>query len=134
MDGRNQRGAQTAGRCTEAQLQLSFGDVPGGLSHEGFAIRLTNRGKRCLIGGYLGVDGLSAQKRRTVSATRTLIGYLGGLRKGPIPTITLGPGQTAAALFEWIGGPDSHLACSTVKYVEILRATCGRCSGRFRRR
>ena len=117
--GANGAAAKALKRCAEAQLRVTFGDVPGGLSHEGLAIRFTNRGQRCLIGGFPGVDGLSARKRRTVSAARTLNGYLGGLRKRPIPTISLGSGQTASAVFEWVGGPDPDLSCSTVKYLRI---------------
>lgn len=106
------------GRCSEAQLQVTFGDVPGGLSHAGLAIEFTNSRQRCRIGGYPGVDGLSAQKG-ALSASRDLNGYLGGLRTRPIPTISLGAGQTASAIFEWVNGPVSHQSCSTVRYLSI---------------
>jgi Protein of unknown function (DUF4232) len=105
--------------CSAAQIGVTLGAVSGGLGHEGLAVRFTNRGTPCLISGYPGADGLSATGRRVLSAARTPTGYLGGVRSKAIPTVSLGTGQTASALLEWISGPVTGLSCSMVRYFEI---------------
>jgi hypothetical protein len=109
-------------RCRFTQLRISLAATPGGLGHDGVVIRFRDVGPRCVLGGYPGVDGLSAAGTRAVSAQRSRSGYLGGLRRlhGPLPTVTLGAGRTASALVEWISAPcsDTH-PCPQVHSLEV---------------
>ena len=106
-------------RCPSNQLRLSFGAVSGGLSHAGVALRFTNRGPRCLLGGYPGADGISPAGQKVLSARRLRSGYLGGVRTRALPTVSLGREQTASAVLEWISGPVAGLSCSSVSYFKI---------------
>lgn len=113
--------ATTPPACRTAHLQIVVGAGPQpGLDHQGLAIRFTNRGQLCSLRGYPGVDGFSARGQRLVSAQRTLSGYLGGVRRGRrAPIVKLAEGQTAAAVFEWFGGPARGTRCERIAYLEL---------------
>lgn len=117
---REQRASSVPNSCRGAQLQIVVGDGQAGLDHQGLAVRFTNRGQLCSLHGYPGLDGFSAHGQRLVSAQRTMSGYLGGIRNGRrAPSVKLAEGQTAAAVFEWFGGPAHGAKCERIAYIEF---------------
>jgi hypothetical protein len=111
---------QSGGRCHASQLHVTLALASPGLGHHGFIVRFRDRGGACTIVGYPGVDGLSAQGHRVVSAKRTRSGYLGGLKPGhPIPHVRLIKGKIASALLEWVDGPIQGQSCPAVKSLKV---------------
>lgn len=107
--------------CTSAQLTVTASWVPGAGGHRGDTLHFTNRsGGACGLTGYPGVAVLGAGGEQLIQATRTLGGYLGGMRsEGPIPVVQLAPGQGAAAMIEWIENPqEGQTTCPS--YTSIL--------------
>ncbi len=90
--------------CTTTQLDINTASPSsgGGVGHTGVIIIFRNRGSTCLLGGYPGVDGLTANSRAVVHAERTPSGYLGGASSSG--AITLRTGQSASTLFEGQNG------------------------------
>ena len=109
-----------APRCETSELRITAVLASPGLSHHGYVLRFQNRGTPCALSGYPGVDGLSAQGHRLVSARRTKRGYLGGLKPGrPIPHVRLAHGKTASALLEYVDGPVPGLFCPRVSSLKV---------------
>ena len=109
-----------APRCGTSKLRITAALASPGLSHHGYVLRFQNRGTTCTLSGYPGVDGLSAQGKRLVSARRTKRGYLGGLKPGqPIPHVQLAHGKTASALLEYLDGPVPGLFCPRVSSLNV---------------
>jgi Protein of unknown function (DUF4232) len=109
--------ASAAARCQGKRLRVTLALASPGLSHHGYVLRFENRGPACTISGYPGVDGLSAQGRRVLSARRTKSGYLGGVGPGhPIPRVRLAKGKTASAILEWI---DLGPPCPEVQSLKV---------------
>ena len=106
-----------AARCGSSQLRISLAYLSPGLSHGGNVIRFRNEGATCSLRGYPGVDGLAANGRVVVHATRTLRGYLGGARK--IRTITLRDGQVASATFEGLDTTITGRPCHAYRFLKI---------------
>ncbi|HYB29785.1 MAG TPA: DUF4232 domain-containing protein [Solirubrobacteraceae bacterium] len=115
-----QRSAATesaAARCQGQRLRVTLAVASPGVSHHGFVLRFENRGPVCTLSGYPGVDGLSAQGRRVLSARRTKSGYLGGVGPGhPIPHVRLATGKTASAIVEWV---DLGPPCPRVQSLKV---------------
>ena len=110
------RAASAAARCQGRQLRMTVAELSRRLTHRGYVLRFQNRGGACTVRGYPGVDGLSAQGHRLVSARRIKTGYLGGLKPGhPIPQVHLAGGQTASAIVEWFVGIPSCLPVRSLK-------------------
>ncbi|MEY2450367.1 MAG: hypothetical protein QOH79_3843 [Acidimicrobiaceae bacterium] len=117
--GGGSAGAQ-APRCVTGQLKVTFRNVEGGLGHFGVAIVFTNAGDSCVIVGYPGVDGVSADGSHVVEAQRTPAGYLGGARGDP-PLVTLAKGEVASALFEGFNGAvDSKGPCPPYNSLAVI--------------
>ena len=111
--------AQSSGAslCATKQLRITIAAVPGGLDHVGAAVRFRNQGSTCVLRGYPGVDGLVADGRAVVHATRSLSGYLGGAKA--LESVVLGHGKTASALYEGLGGPLPGHRCPNYRFLEI---------------
>jgi Protein of unknown function (DUF4232) len=70
--------------------------------------------------GYPGVDALSAQGHRIVSAQRTKSGYLGGVGPGhSIPLVHLAHKKSASAVLEWVDGPVPGLVCPRAHSLKV---------------
>jgi Protein of unknown function (DUF4232) len=109
-----------APRCGTSKLRITAVLASPGLSHHGYVLRFQNRGNTCTLSGYPGVDGVSAQGNRLVSARRTKRGYLGGLKPGQaIPHVQLAHGKTGSALLEYIDGPVPGLVCPGVAALKV---------------
>jgi hypothetical protein len=79
------------------------------------AIRFHNRGGRCALRGYPGVDGLR-HGHAVVHARRTRRGYLAG---APVRTVTLRHGRTASATLEGASGPYPGRRCRRYRALRI---------------
>ncbi len=92
--------------CAGADLTVTRSPWVGTAGHGGFTLLFRNdSAAACTLTGYPGVAALTAAGAQAAQAARTLRGYQqGGLPPGVTvpPTITLAPGQTAAAGLEWI--------------------------------
>jgi hypothetical protein len=98
------QGAST--RCQFAHLRISQAAPEPATGNHGVIVRFKNTGSRCVLGGYPGVDGLSAAGKTIGSAKRERAGMLGGFdKRGALPTVTLRHGQTASAMIEYDIGP-----------------------------
>ena len=93
--------AQAAPRhCPAAALKVSARDGGAGLSHQGTLLVFTNiSASTCTLTGYPHVFVVDARGRTVTGATRTLSGYLGGVR-GHIATVTLASRASGSALLE----------------------------------
>ncbi len=95
-------------KCKQGQLTITTAKPQGGLGHFGLILRFKDRGGRCEMRGYPGVEGLAGNGKAVVEARRTIDGYLGGSRPGsPERRVLLQSGQTASALLEGHLGPIS---------------------------
>ncbi|HUA47571.1 MAG TPA: DUF4232 domain-containing protein [Solirubrobacteraceae bacterium] len=109
--------ASAAARCQGRRLRITLAVASPGVSHHGYVLRFQNKGSACTIGGYPGVDGLSAQGQRVLSARRTKSGYLGGVGPShPIPRVPLAKGKTASAIVEWV---DLGPPCPRVQSLKV---------------
>jgi Protein of unknown function (DUF4232) len=111
------------GQCTAAQLTLATGPWEGAGGHGGFPLRFTNGSATgCTLTGYPGAAVLSSSGQQVVQASRTPAGYLGGLaaNQSSPPVVDLGPGQTAAAMLEWIENPQAPQQTTCPTYGAVL--------------
>jgi Protein of unknown function (DUF4232) len=113
-------GGLAAARCLEPRLRITLVQASPGASHHGYVLRFQNQGGACTLTGYPGVDALSAQGHRLVSAQRTMNGYLGGVPPGgPIPLVYLAHEKSASAVLEWVDGPVPGLTCPQAQSLKI---------------
>jgi hypothetical protein len=108
--------------CADDQLTVTLGRSDAGLGHAGDALLFRNTGPAaCTLGGYPGVALLDAAGKQVVQATRTLTGYLGGLRAGTTtpPVLVVAPGATVSALLEGTDVP-TGTATSCPVYARVL--------------
>ena len=131
--------------CLVSQLVARPGPgVPGGLGHQGVTILFRNVSSfACTLHGFPRVVGTFAGGTRSVRATETTNGYLGGWFRErdrnlpPIPTITLRPqGGTVSVMVEdlagrippcpsittfWLTIPEAHFALHVHEALPVCR-------------
>jgi len=92
--------------CAGAQIKVSLGTGGAGLGHGGIALVFTNAGSAsCYLTGYPGA-AVTAASGAPWNATRTLIGYLGGVSGNSAAVqVALSPGESGSALLEWVNLP-----------------------------
>ncbi|HEX3873443.1 MAG TPA: DUF4232 domain-containing protein [Solirubrobacteraceae bacterium] len=138
-------GAHGAGvsQCATRQLAARTRSPTAGLGHDGFVLVLTNRSSaRCRTGGYVGLLRLGVGGRPLPTKLHRGSGYL--YESGPPRTLVLGPGRSASAGVEWLGGlsPIDPQDCpSAGRRLEVtppnarthltIRATTGDCDAGF---
>ncbi len=73
----------------------------------------------CTLTGYPGVD--TGDGGPPLHATRTLSGFMGGLRTNELPTATVAPGQTQYALVEGVAVDknDVNRSCPTYTVLSV---------------
>ncbi len=116
----NPTAAVAGGRCHTSQLTVSARGAPGGASHAGIAIVLTNTGSvTCTLYGYPGVGLLTSTKQLSPTVVPRGQSYL---FRDPGPhTVTLAPGAAASAGFSFLDGEGygPTVSCSPVAYLRI---------------
>lgn len=102
---------------------MQAGQSGAGLGHVALPLLFTNDGTAtCTLSGYPGVAALDSSGAQVAQAQRTPQGYLGGLEGysgGPLPVVSLAPGQTASAMVEGTDNP-AGTATSCVTYAALL--------------
>jgi hypothetical protein len=97
--------------CPGSQLSVSVVSDGVATGHIGDILLIRNVGSDpCQISGYPGVDGLLADGS-PVHARRTIAGFIGGIRSGSIPILSLAPTQVASAIVEGSDNPTSGSTC-----------------------
>jgi hypothetical protein len=94
--------------CSNAQLSITPGRSGVGLGHTGEALLFTNVSQSgCTLYGYPGVAALDVAGTQILQASRSPLGYLGGLAEPSslTPLVPLLPGQSASALVEGTDNP-----------------------------
>lgn len=87
--------------CAPPYLTLAVHSGSSGASHAGYVLVFTNTGQiPCAMTGYPGLAILDSKDRQIIQASRTLTGYLGGVRGAKPPAVGLPAGGTASALLE----------------------------------
>ncbi|MGH7919698.1 MAG: DUF4232 domain-containing protein [Candidatus Dormibacteraceae bacterium] len=101
----------SSSECAGDQLSVSAVSDGTAGGHGADILLITNTATSiCQIGGYPGVDGLFANGA-AVHAQRTLSGYLGGIRSGSIPILSLAPGQVGSAVVEGLNLSTTGAPC-----------------------
>jgi hypothetical protein len=104
--------------CTTAELKVTESDGNGvgdtASGHAALALRFTNVGSRaCFLRGYPGVA--VSGPGGVLNAQRVMRGYMGG-DAGQAPSLVIvPPGETAAALLEWLFSPQDGSATVTTR-------------------
>ena len=62
------RTSSTRAGCTTARLRITEGGISGSAGHSGVVVIFTNTGATCVLGGYPGADGVTADGRIAVHA------------------------------------------------------------------
>jgi hypothetical protein len=94
--------------CSSHRISVSIGLAAAGLGHIGLPLLFRNTGSStCVLTGYPGVALVRAAGAGQVQASRTLLGYLGGLAgtSTAAPVIRVRPGETISALLEGDDNP-----------------------------
>lgn len=115
-------GRLSEGSCTATQLSVTAGSWEGAGGFGGIPLRFTNQSTiTCTLTGYPGAAVLNSSGQQVMQAIRTPAGYLGGLWvNNTVPVVTLDPGQTAAALLEWIENPQrGQITCPTAASIVV---------------
>ncbi|MFI8974467.1 DUF4232 domain-containing protein [Nocardia asteroides] len=102
----------SAPACADGQVLVGGGPVTAGAGHQGLTLRfwLVGASAPCALTGYPGVDAVGDD---TVSATRTLRGYLGGLPPGQSApaTVILTQDRGGEAVVEGTSTDPAGLPC-----------------------
>ncbi|MFI5497616.1 DUF4232 domain-containing protein [Nocardia asteroides] len=102
----------SAPACADGQVLVGGGPVTAGAGHQGLTLRfwLVGASAPCALTGYPGVDAIGDD---TVSATRTLRGYLGGLPPGQSApaTVILTQDRGGEAVVEGTSTDPAGLPC-----------------------
>jgi hypothetical protein len=102
--------------CIAAGLSVTLGQSTAAAGHRGIEVVFRNVGTTgCRMRGYPGVDGLAADGTLIAHATRTMSGYLGGVRGNTLPTAILQPGQSTTATVEGTASTPDGGSCAGVK-------------------
>jgi Protein of unknown function (DUF4232) len=97
--------------CPGYQLSVSVVSDGVATGHIADILLIRNVGSDpCQISGYPGVDGLLADGS-PVHTRRTIAGFIGGIRSGSIPILSLAPTQVASAIVEGSDNPTSGSTC-----------------------
>ena len=116
-----------AHRCTAAELHVGEGSTHGAAGNSAVSLRFTNTsGQPCTLTGYPGVAGLDSSGRQVLQARRTRFGPMGGIGPGPIPTVVLGPAQSAAAILEGGDNPAPGVTCPRLSAILVTAPNTGR--------
>jgi hypothetical protein len=87
--------------CTGDTLFITATEGPSGSTHRSVILVFTNTSNApCTTKGFAAVAILDANDQVTDSAAEDDSGYLGGLRSGTAPELTLAPGEKASAMLE----------------------------------
>ena len=98
--------------CRTGQLAISLSGGDAGLGHRSKVVVFRNTGPAsCVLQGYPGVALLDADGRQVAQAKRTPNGYMGGLRAGTPPLVTLASGDSASATVEALAFDANGNAC-----------------------
>lgn len=107
--------AQTPGPCADGQVLVSGGGAQAASGHRAVKLvfSLAPGAPECTLTGYPGVD--SGAGGPLIHATRTLSGFMGGLRDAEPPTILLRADSPASAVVEGaaVDGTDPDRTCPT---------------------
>src|SRR5262245_20658725 len=105
--------------CTDGQVVVTAGKYEAAMGHRGLTLifSLAPGAQPCTLTGYPGVD--SGAGGPLIHAERTLSGYMGGVRTGTPPTVTVTPSQPAYAVVEGdTFNPDGDTECPS--YTDVL--------------
>jgi hypothetical protein len=90
-----------AALCTGDTLSIAATQGPSGSTHRSVILVFTNTSSApCTMKGFPAVVILDANDQITDSAAEDDSGYLGGLRSGTAPEVTLAPGEKASSMLE----------------------------------
>jgi hypothetical protein len=107
--------------CSSGQVQVSNSGNQGASGHREVTLMfsLAPGAAPCTLTGYPGVD--SGAGGPLIHATRTLSGFMGGVRTETPPTITLSPSQPAYAVVEGVGFDrrDVNRSCPTYTDLQV---------------
>jgi Protein of unknown function (DUF4232) len=107
--------------CSSGQVQVSNGGEHRAFGHREVILTfsLAPGAGPCTLTGYPGVD--SSAGGPLIHADRTLSGFMGGLRTGTPPTITVWPSQPAYAVVEGaaVDRRDSEHLCPTYTDLQV---------------
>jgi hypothetical protein len=102
-----------AAECVLKQLAVTITGGDAGSTHRSRVVLFRNTGSAgCFLQGYPGVAALDAKGKQVDQAERTTAGYLGGLRSGKPPRVSLAPGTTASAMVEATAATSSGDSCT----------------------
>lgn len=99
-------------QCANSSLSITNVPAEGATGHGSAVLLFKNvTHTTCTLYGYPGLDTLNSSFHPIAHATRTLHGFAGG--PGVLKTITLGYGQYAAAVVEWLNfNPSTSGSCT----------------------
>jgi hypothetical protein len=105
--------------CSDGQVQVSSGGLESASGHREVTLifGLTPGAAPCTLTGYPGVD--SGAGGPPIHATRTLSGFMGGVRTDTLPTVTVSPSQPASAVVEGVGFDPRDLNRSCPTYTDL---------------
>lgn len=110
----------SAPACADGQVLVGGGPVTAAAGHQGLTLRfrLVGASAPCALTGYPGVDAVGDD---TVSATRTLRGYLGGLPPGQSApaTVILTQDRGGEAVMEGTATDATGLPCPTYRELRV---------------
>jgi hypothetical protein len=108
--------------CGESAFAVSAADPEGATGHSSIVLEFKNRlPQTCTIGGYPGLDAMTASGAILAHAARTLNGFTGGAHS--LATLTVAPGKTVSARVEWMNfNPKTSGPCATSASIEVTPA------------
>jgi hypothetical protein len=105
--------------CSDGQVQVSNGGVESASGHREVLLifSLAPGAGPCTLTGYPGVD--SGAGGPLIHATRTLSGFMGGVRTDTLPTVAVSPSQPAYAVVEGVGFDPRDVDRSCPTYTDL---------------